>query len=126
MTRQEFETQFNELIGGGTIDLDKASKFRADVLADYDASAVHITTLSNTKTRIEELEKENGNLKHTNLQLFMMNPMANNSANNQQNTGKNNQQENNQNNEPDGDELTPPETPSVDAVISSLLGKKDD
>ena len=116
MTGEEFVARFNELISrDGGIDLAAATAFRTDVEKDYTDSAASTNLLNTAKERITTLENTNKELHDTNLRLFMMMPTGGES-NPQPDSGAGTQPTDPHT----GDTVT---SPSVDDVISAMLGK---
>lgn len=113
MTGEEFTTRFNSLVSSENgINLADATAFRDEVLADYNSANTNLTLLNTTKDRITQLENTNKELHETNLKLFMMLPSE---------TKKDDGKE-------DGNPPPPPgsntdTSPSVDDVVSAMLGK---
>lgn len=112
MTSEEFTTRFNSLVSSENgINLADATAFRDEVLADYNSANTNTTLLNTTKDRIAQLENTNKELQETNLKLFMMLP-----SEIKKDDGKE-------------DNTTPPPgnntdtSPSVDDVVSAMLGK---
>ena len=112
MTSEEFTTRFNSLVSSENgINLADATAFRDEVLADYNSANTNTTLLNTTKDRIAQLENTNKELQETNLKLFMMLP-----SETKKDDGK-------------ADNTTPPTSnntdtsPSVDDVVSAMLGK---
>lgn len=88
MTKEEFINQFNTLVSAPTLDHAALATFRAQVEADYDASATTQTTLTTAQETITNLTNQNNQLKDTNLRLFMMNPINTNSPDGKIGDGK--------------------------------------
>ena len=112
MTGEEFTTRFNSLVSSENgINLADATAFRDEVLADYNSANTNESLLSTTRDRITQLENTNKELQETNLKLFMMLPSE---------TKKPDPPDNNPTPPQDGNTDT---SPSVDDVVSAMLGK---
>lgn len=112
MTSEEFTTRFNSLVSSENgINLADATAFRDEVLADYNSANTNTTLLNTTKDRITQLENTNKELHETNLKLFMMLPSE---------TKKDDGKEDNTTPPPGNNTDT---SPSVDDVVSAMLGK---
>lgn len=111
MTGEEFTTRFNSLVSSENgINLADATAFRDDVLADYNSANTNLTLLNTTKDRITQLENTNKELQETNLKLFMMLPSETKKDDDKKDDDKED------NNKTDT-------SPSVDDVVSAMLGK---
>lgn len=112
MTGEEFTTRFNSLVSSENgINLADATALRDEVLADYNSANTNLTLLNTTKDRITQLENTNKELQETNLKLFMMLPSE---------TKKDDGKEDDNPPSPPGNTDT---SPSVDDVVSAMLGK---
>ena len=76
MTKDEFLTQFNELISSPTPDALAIENFRSSVLEDYDALLTAQTAVSSFSSANEELTSTNKALQETNMKLIMLHPEA--------------------------------------------------
>lgn len=116
MTKDEFITRFNAILSNPT-DIATAATFREDVIKDYDAANVNVTTLKTANDNIKKLEDENKNLKDVNYQMFLSG------------FGKGGKEDGNvdkpEDNNDDGQEGNN-EAPSIDSVLDGLLGKEKD
>lgn len=74
MTREEFQTRFNELISAGIPDALAIENFRKEVLADYDALSTAQTAVTAFTAESDELKKTNKQLQETNMKLIMLHP----------------------------------------------------
>lgn len=74
MTREEFQTRFNELISAETPDALAIDTFRSEVLADYDALSTAQTAVTSFTAERDELAKVNKQLQETNMKLIMLYP----------------------------------------------------
>jgi len=116
MTKDEFITRFNAILSNPT-DTATAATFREDVIKDYDAANVNVTTLKTANDNIKKLEDENKNLKDVNYQMFLSG-----FGKGGKEDGKVDKPEDNND---DGQEGTN-EAPSIDSVLDGLLGKEKD
>lgn len=74
MTREEFQTRFNEIITAETPDALAIENFRTEVLADYDALSTAQTAVTAFTAERDELTKTNKQLQETNMKLIMLHP----------------------------------------------------
>lgn len=74
MTKDEFLTQFNELITTPTPDALRIEEFRTNVLADYDALATAQTAVTSFTETNKQLTDTNKALQETNMKLIMLHP----------------------------------------------------
>ena len=74
MTKEEFQTKFNELISAETPDALAIENFRKEVLADYDALSTAQTAVTAFTAESDELKKTNKQLQETNMKLIMLHP----------------------------------------------------
>lgn len=74
MTKDEFLTQFNELISTSTPDALRIEEFRTNVLSDYDALATAQTAVTSFTETNKQLTETNKLLQETNMKLIMLHP----------------------------------------------------
>lgn len=115
MTKDEFITRFNAILSNPT-DTATAATFREDVIKDYDAANINVTTLQSANDNIKKLEDENKNLKEVNYQMFLSG-----FSKGSKDDGKNNKPEDNNDEGQEGNN----EAPSIDSVLDGLLGKEN-
>lgn len=74
MTKDEFLTQFNELISSTTPDALRIEEFRTNVLNDYEALATAQTAVTSFTETNKQLTETNKALQETNMKLIMLHP----------------------------------------------------
>lgn len=112
MTREEFQSRFNEIISAENPDALAIEKFRSEVLADYDSLSTAQTAVTAFTAERDELTKTNKQLQETNMKLIMLHPES-------IGLNKNSDREMN-NDEDDEKELT---TEEKDKVLSDVLAE---
>lgn len=74
MTKDEFITQFNDIISAQAPDALKIEEFRANVSNDYDALATAQTAVTSFTETNKKLSETNKALQETNMKLIMLHP----------------------------------------------------
>ena len=74
MTKDEFITQFNEIISASSPDALKIEEFRTSVSNDYDALATAQTAVTSFTETNKNLTEANKALQETNMKLIMLHP----------------------------------------------------
>ena len=115
MTKDEFITRFNAILSNPT-DTATAATFREDVIKDYDAANVNVTTLKTANDNIKKLEDENKNLKDVNYQMFLSGFSKGGKDGGNEDKSEDKQEDNQEGNN---------EAPSIDSVLDGLLGKEN-
>ena len=82
MTKDEFLTQFNEIVSTPTPDALRIEEFRKNVLTDYDVLATAQTAVTSFTETNKNLTETNKKLQETNMKLIMLHPESINLPNN--------------------------------------------